>query len=430
MQTRATKYSQLFSSNLSDDELLATFSTDVSSRLIEYLTKVSLPYLTSHQQISLVSIIEGLGQVEEQRYSLDENGIRYLLAFRLFILHRDTMNYMPYRDHNWAFHSKSQEILVDLVTRTYSAKMTWTQARECGIFMWLNSLDSAKQHFETMARTIYAISDPKNPVNCTLFYIALKKKQVLLSLWRMAHSQKEQQIMIKFLSNDFSQPRWKTAALKNAYVLLSKQRYEYSAAFFLLGGSLKDAVNVCVRNIHDIQLAVAIARVYEGDDGPVLKELIKKEVLPFAYKTGDRWLASWAYWKLQEKDMALKCILHTFHKQLTSEDEDEALENRMFLVEDPVLVVLYQQLRDSVMRSMSDKDSKEIAENLEPDFVLHIAKLYDRMGCDILALDLVKNWKFWKREEVEKVVEDKKATLNDTTAAFFEAESSLLSNWM
>ena len=30
----------------------------------------------------------------------------------------------------------------------------------------------------------------------------------------------------------------------------------------------------------------------------------------------------------------------------------------------------------------------------EWDFVLHTAGLYDRMGCDVLALDLVKTWEF------------------------------------
>jgi len=32
-------------------------------------------------------------------------------------------------------------------------------------------------------------------------------------------------MMLKFLANDFTQDRWKTAALKNAYALLSKNRY-------------------------------------------------------------------------------------------------------------------------------------------------------------------------------------------------------------
>jgi len=31
--------------------------------------------------------------------------------------------------------------------------------------------------------------------------------------------------MLKFLANDFNQAKWRTAALKNAYALLGKQRF-------------------------------------------------------------------------------------------------------------------------------------------------------------------------------------------------------------
>lgn len=44
-------------------------------------------------------------------------------------------------------------------------------------------------------------------------------------LWRQAAWHKEQGLMLKFLSNNFAEPRWRTAALKNAYALLSKRRF-------------------------------------------------------------------------------------------------------------------------------------------------------------------------------------------------------------
>lgn len=48
--------------------------------------------------------------------------------------------------------------------------------------------------------------------------------------------------MTEFFHNNFSEDRWRKAALKNAFSLLGKQRFQHSAAFFLLAGSLKDAV--------------------------------------------------------------------------------------------------------------------------------------------------------------------------------------------
>ncbi|KAK9470328.1 RAVE protein 1 C terminal-domain-containing protein [Dipodascopsis tothii] len=436
-KSRKQKYSQLFASNSGDDDILSDFSLDVARRLVEFLTQVSLPYLTSHQQISLVSIIEGLGQVEEHRSSLDENGTRYLLAFRLFILHRETQLQMPYRDFNWALHSTSQEILTDLVQRAYPSGLTWTQASECGIFMWLKDVDSAKRQLENIARNTYASTESRDPIDCSLYYLALRKKQVLLSLWRIAHTHKDQRTMMKFLSNDFSDPRWKTAALKNAYVLLSKQRYAYAAAFFLLGDSLKDAVNVCLRNLGDIQLAVTIARIYEGDGGLTFTNLIDREILPMAFQRGDRWLASWAFYMKNERTAAVKCILPEFFKEMSAAEATNELQNKMFLVEDPVLVVLYRQLRDS----LDLERSWEITPAMENDFVLHIAKLYDRMGCDVLALDLVKNWAFFnkgtrrpKSEQIAKSVSPvelkQPVEAKPTYSMAAMEESSLLMNWM
>lgn len=55
---------------------------------------------------------------------------------------------------------------------------------------------------------------------------------------------KKDQRMTHFFSNNFNEDRWRKAALKNGYALLGKQRFDHAAAFFLLAGSLKDAVEV------------------------------------------------------------------------------------------------------------------------------------------------------------------------------------------
>jgi hypothetical protein len=168
----------------------------------------------------------------------------------------------------------------------------------------------------------------KNPVDCSLFYLALKKKTVLQGLWRMAAWNREQSATIRLLSNNFQDKKWKTAALKNAYALLGKHRHgkvfflreremvpklilrlEYAAAFFLLADCLKDAVNVILNQLKDLQLAVAVTRVYEGERGPVLKELLEEKILPLAAQEGNRWLASWAFWMLHRRDMAVRALI-------------------------------------------------------------------------------------------------------------------------
>ena len=48
---------------------------------------------------------------------------------------------------------------------------------------------------------------------------------MLQGLWRMATWHREQAATLRLLSNNFQEPRWKTAAMKNAYALLSRHRY-------------------------------------------------------------------------------------------------------------------------------------------------------------------------------------------------------------
>jgi hypothetical protein len=99
-------------------------------------------------------------------------------------------------------------------------------------------------------------------------------------------------------------------------VLLITRGPEYAAAFFLLGGSLKDAVNVCLKQLSDFQLAVALARVMEGNDGEVLRNILNNTVLPTAFREGNRWLGSWAFWLLRRRDLSVRILLVSHEPQV------------------------------------------------------------------------------------------------------------------
>lgn len=58
------------------------------------------------------------------------------------------------------------------------------------------------------------------------------------------YSSKRDEKMTQFFANNFAEERWRKAALKNAFALLGKQRFDHAAAFFLLAGALRDAVEV------------------------------------------------------------------------------------------------------------------------------------------------------------------------------------------
>ncbi|KAI7934104.1 hypothetical protein MJO28_002507 [Puccinia striiformis f. sp. tritici] len=50
---------------------------------------------------------------------------------------------------------------------------------------------------------------------------------------------------------------------------------------------LQGAMNVCVHQPSDWQLALAIVWAYEGDRGPVVEKLLKKTILLFGFSTGN-----------------------------------------------------------------------------------------------------------------------------------------------
>ncbi|KAI1362532.1 WD repeat domain-containing protein [Xylaria arbuscula] len=370
-----------------------TFTEELALSICEKLQRIPLPQLSGHEQIQLVDIVECSGVVEKHRRSLDENGARFMVFFRQHALRKGRVNeiHMSWREINWAYHSTSQDILLDFVSKNYHGTMLWENARESGIFMWLTDASAVKAQFEVIARNEYTKSEMKNPVDCSLFYFALKKKTVLQGLWRMATWNKEQGMTQRLLANNFEDPKWKTTALKNAYALLSKRRFEYAAAFFLLADHLQDAVNVCLNQIKDLQLAIAIARVYEGDTGVVLKRLLENEVLAVAAQEGNRWLASWAFWMLKRRDMAVRALITPVYTLLDTPASPD-LRSKLFLTDDPALIILYSQLRQKSLQTL--RGASKVTPRTEWDFVIHNAGLYDRMGCDLLGLDLVRNWEF------------------------------------
>ncbi|KAF2488393.1 hypothetical protein BU16DRAFT_623447 [Lophium mytilinum] len=381
--------------DFSEDPDPDTVTEAVANSLKETLTKIQLPQLSSQEQFHLADIIECVGMVEKHRRSIDDNAGRFLLFFRQHVLrsgqHSAEEVPISWREITWAFHSGSQDILVDLVSRHFSGRMLWRHARESGIFMWMTDLAALRAQFESVARNQYTSTDDKNPVDCSLFYLALRKKAVLIGLWRMATWSREQTPTLRLLSNNFTDARWKTAALKNAYALMGKRRFEYAAAFFLLADHLADAVSVLSNQLNDTQLAIAVARVYEGDDGPILTAFLKEKVLPQAAREGNRWLATWAFWMLGKRDSAVRALVQPL-TTLMSPPETPSFESRLFSTDDPALVVLYKILRAKSLQTL--RGAAMVSPRAEWEFVLHTAGLYERMGCDLLALDLVKTWEF------------------------------------
>lgn len=144
--------------------------------------------------------------------------------------------------------------------------MTWKEMKQLRLPFWVKSISKLQQFTEKAAQAEYAST--RDPFHVALFYVLLGKTKLLASLFKMANESR----ISELLSNDFADPRWKNAAIKNAYVLKAKRRYELSTAFFLLGGKVQEAMAVAEHADQTLVLSFLIARLSEkwdlgGDTG-------------------------------------------------------------------------------------------------------------------------------------------------------------------
>lgn len=389
-------------SSLPDDlslEVFQSFSSAVLDLLIEKITRVSLPLLTRHQQVTLTNVVNIVSSLSELVTSVDENGLKFLYGFKLF-QSSTKQSSLTIRDISWAMHSDQKELLFSHVDAYYQHRLTWEQFKKVGLVYWIdkNRLNSL---VETIARNEFG--DTRDPSGRTsLLFLAIKKKQVLLGLWKVA-SHPEREKVLKFMSNNFTEERWRTAAQKNAFVLLGKHRYMDASYFFLLAGKVKDCCITLCNKLEEVELALAVAKVNE--DREALMHIIESFVLPKAISMGDRWMTSWAFWEMRLKEISIQALIKSPHLVVLQNVEkfSEVFQRNMkyiefsfeassFLRDDPLLAVLFRKLRSSKINYL--KGSLSVSPMEEFDFVLKVSQIYSKMGCDYLAVLLLRGWEF------------------------------------
>jgi len=415
------KYNFLFRTSFEEEntEDENTFTNEKARLLTEYLYQIKLPYINKHEQMTLVGIVNILLWTTEQKMQLDENGMRYLIAMKLFTYSRRFISpnaQLNFRDIAWAYNSESQDVLINFCKVSCGERFLWKDARALGLSLWIRNNNTLRQQIEIIARNQYMNNGENNPYNCLIFYMAMRKLKVIIGLWKNAVWHPERAKMLSFLDHDFSEPRWQKAALKNAFALLSKRRFENAVGFFLLGDRLFDAVNVCLKQLKDVQLAITICRLYEGDDSQVLKDLYINYLLPQAIDNNDRWLANHVFSFLNDKENIFQSIfvpLESFRNKITSQSYSDLSGFEYFQEtkpEDPILLILYQNLKDKYKSLRMPVDVKPFQEK---KLIFRAINSYEIMGCPMLSLDLINKYSdtlLQSEEEEEKQYHPKEIT--------------------
>uniref|UniRef100_A0A8D3CVN5 Dmx like 1 n=1 Tax=Scophthalmus maximus TaxID=52904 RepID=A0A8D3CVN5_SCOMX len=309
------------------------FGAEHAQVLSSHLLHSSLPGLTRMEQMSLMALadtiattstdLKGSQGKSKGGETLDECGLKFLLAVRLHTFlstslppaHRAQLlrQGLSTCHYAWAFHSEAEEELLNMLPALQKGEPNWPELRSMGVGWWLRSTNKLRRCIEKVAKVSFQRSN--DPLDAAIFYLALKKKAVVWGLYRSQKNAK----MTDFFRNNFSEDRWRKAALKNAFSLLGKQRFQHAAAFFLLAGSLKDAVEVCLEKMQDLQLALVISRLYESEfeTASTYKKILQRHVLGqdrqvhrgFISAHPDPFLRSMAHWVLEDYSGALDTLL-------------------------------------------------------------------------------------------------------------------------
>ncbi len=465
-----------FKKSLINNQSVTHFNSNVCKLLTEYLTHVQLSGLTSIDQMYLVALADTVANIKcdvnfskeddlfskkqfafnkstvdddsSNDLSVDNCGLKYLLALRSYnylirtlpTANREALKEFGLGTANfaWAFHSECEQELLNAILKVSNhnnslnlggdlqssdqTRVTWADLRQYGVGWWLKNTTLLKQLIEKVAKCSFQQNN--DPLDAALFYLAMKKKGVLWALFKTVKDTK----MSEFFKNDFNEQKWQTASLKNAFFLLGKQRFEHAAAFFLLAGRLKDAIEVCIRNLNDLQLALVIIRLYDSDFDQLasnIKHILCTEIL--GYKTektettmtkpssfgnlsqqanpneclDDPFLRSIAYWHIKDYKQALQTLYDidinnkvNTNKSTTALSHFSSFGNSrdslishvfnfyVFLKNHP-LVLRQQLVEDSV------NSSQQLVSSIERKMHFITAFYHLSNGCPLLSLDVL-----------------------------------------
>ncbi|XP_032281306.1 dmX-like protein 1 isoform X5 [Phoca vitulina] len=399
------------------------FGPEHAQVLSGHLLHSSLPGLSRMEQMSLMALADTIAttstDIGESRdrsqggETLDECGLKFLLAVRLHtFLTTSLPAYRAQLLHQglstshfaWAFHSVAEEELLNMLPAMQRDDPTWSELRAMGVGWWVRNTRTLRKCIEKVAKA--AFYRKNDPLDAAIFYLAMRKKAVIWGLYRSQRDPK----MTQFFGHNFEDERWRRAALKNAFSLLGKQRFEHSAAFFLLAGCLRDAIEVCLEKLNDIQLALVIARLYESefDTSATYKSILRKKVLGIDSPVNefnslninmhyDPFLRSMAYWILEDYSGALETLI----KQPVREDDDQVMMSAC----NPAVFNFYNYLRThplllrrhfgssdvlSTHMSLTGKSGLAGTINLsERRLFFTTASAHLKAGCPMLALEVL-----------------------------------------
>lgn len=288
----------------------------VKDELIELIQNSHCLCLTNSEREELVSLISNLKVFLAYQKTEDEISQEFLLHMNVANVHWSLGKYTPIAtmDIVLAYHCQNQDLLLKILLASVG-NCCWEDVKRFGIPLWVRETGKLRGMVEKVAVEEYKRSkaaDANRVHEVSIWYVLLKKKTVLSTLYK---GTQEGRKISEFLGHDFAEERWKKAALRNAYQLLSQKKYVLAAAFYLLGSWVNEAVQVAITHLNDLYLAVTICRLMESEGSEELTRLYKIFYIDKGISHGDPWLVSLGNWLCGNHLEALNCIAHVLSRE-------------------------------------------------------------------------------------------------------------------
>ena len=349
----------------------------------EQLGSMQLPGLSRRDQVAALAVLESATEIELNRMSLDECGIRFFVPLlQTTCLQRSSQNRgrspaLHPSAYVWAMHSDAQERLLELCPGIgQKPGFLWEDLRAVGGGFWIGNHKTLKEYAEKVAKNTFNVT--KQPLDAALWYLAMGKKSVLWGLFKSVGDQR----MSGFFGNDFNEERWITAAQNNGFKLLSLQRFHHAIAFFLLGGALEEATHICTKNLKDIQLAIVLARLYSnGEPNAVLDGLLAQQ----GEEEEDPFVRHMALWIKKDYSASFASLLN-----YGAGAEDGATERDTLITHAPTVLNLCRVLQNNTsVKSHCKKHParEQLLTDVPVRLFFRAFESYIRRGMPLLALD-------------------------------------------
>ena len=229
-------------------------------------------------------------------------------------------------DLAWARMSEFQSYMTASLFES-SRSISWASLRSTGIAYWLNEPSLLRDLVDRIQKSslqeYMRSKDPKILDDEVSVWLAvLGKQQVLASLYKQHGNSCASQAHVKisiFFTTNFSIPENASKAIKNAFELVRQKRNTLAVAVFILAGAYQEAVDICSKQMDDVQLGLVLLmllklRCHEDTErlDTITRGMWENRVVKPALESGDIWLPLLDVWRTRSIESAIQ-LRQRFH---------------------------------------------------------------------------------------------------------------------